>query len=233
MKIKLTVLVALLGVGLLAIGIIRTAATATQKKNVPYKDRLEWYAKEAKNQGRQKVTMPAPLLEYMGGAKTITAEEVFSDFSVVIAHLVSQQSYPQNADIKTWNKFAIDEVLSDAKDLPCPTCKLSDPPATLLPLNSGEFLMSKAGGTVNIDGVNIEQIDETFPEFEFNQKYVLLIKLYSNGTAWTVGGPVGVFKILHNDKVLPVRESGHQIQKDFKEKHGNSLERLRAHLKRR
>ena len=231
MKIKL-IAVVLLGAGVFGVGVIRSASTI-QKKDVPNKDRLKWYAKEAKTEGREKVRIPAPIVEYLGDAGTITSEEAFSSCTVVIAHLISKQSYPRDNDITTWNKFAIDEVLSEAKELPCPGCLPGDPPSSLLPLQSGEFLISKNGGKVNIDGVEIEQIDRDFPDFEPNQKYLLLINLFPSGAARTIGGPVGVFRILENDKVLPVRESEHMIRKDFKEKYGNSLEQLRKHLKRK
>jgi hypothetical protein len=159
--------------------------------------------------------------------------EAFASSTVVIAHLISRQSYPRDDDIVTWNKFTIDEVLSEATELPCPGCAPQDPPSSLLPLQAGEFLIPKTGGTVNIDGIEVEQIDAAFPAYEPNQKYLLLINLYPSGTAQTVGGPVGVFKILQNDKVLPLRESEHRIRKDFKEKYGNSLAELRKHLKRK
>lgn len=102
-----------------------------------------------------------------------------------------------------------------------------------MPLQSGEFLISKNGGKVTIDGVEIEQIDRDFPDFEPNQKYLLLINIFPSGAARTIGGPVGVFRILQDDKVLPVRESEHMIRKDFKEKYGDALEQVRKHLKRK
>lgn len=141
MKIKFIALV-LLGVEALAFGVIRNASTI-QKKDAPYKDRLKWSAKEAKSQGRQKITVPAPLIEYLGGAGTITSDEAFSSTTVVIAHLVSKQSHVRDDDIITWNKFAIDEVLSEAKELPCPGCAPGDPPSDLLPLQTGEILIPK------------------------------------------------------------------------------------------
>ena len=228
MKFKLIALV-LLAAGVIAAGLIRTAST-THKKSLPYKDRLKWYAKEAKSEGRQKVRIPADLIEYLGGAGTISAEEAFSSFSVVIAHLVSKESYPRSEDIVTWNKFAIDEVLSEAKQIPCTTCGASDPPSNLMPLQKGEFLMSKAGGSVALDGVEIEQIEESFPQFETNQQYLLLITLNPAGTAWTMGGPVGVFKVDKHERLEPVRPSDHRVHKDFKEKYGNSLEQLSYYL---
>ena len=230
MKIKLIALIVLAG-AILAVGLTRTRSTGQENPSPPNKDRLKWYAKEAKSSGRQKVTVPTDVIEYLGSAGTITAEEAFASCTVVIAHLVSKESYARNNDITTWNKFAIDEVLSEAKELPCPTCGPSDPPAALLPVHSGEFVIPKAGGSVNIDGIEIEQTGDGFPQYGFDQKYLLLIFLYPNGTAGTLGGPVGVFRVVGDDKVLPVQESEHRILKDFKETYGNSLQSLRKHLK--
>lgn len=230
MKIKLIALV-ILGAGVIAFGLTRTGSTIQDKPDPPDKDRLKWLAKEAKSEGRQKIHVRTPMIDYLGSDGAITAEEAFSSRTVVIAHLVSRESYDVDEDIVTWNKFVIDEVLSEAKELLCPTCGPTDPPATFLPLNSGEFVIPKKGGTVNIDGVEVEQSGDRFPEYEFNHKYLLLVDLYPNGTANTIGGPVGVFRILDNDQLLPVLASDHKVQEDFKEKYGNSLDRLRKHLR--
>jgi len=229
MKIKLIALL-LLGAGAVSVGLIRTASTV-QKQHPPYKDRLKWYAKEAKSEGRKKVTIPADVVEYLGSAGTITSEQAFVSSGVVLAHVVAAQSYPRNDYIVTWNKFVIDEVLSQARELPCTNCAPSDPPSTFLPLQSEEFLIMKRGGRVNIDGVEIEQTDAAFPEYELNQTYILLLVLEPSGLAWTLGGPVGVFRVVNKDELVPVRESDHRIHKDFKEKYRSSLRVLKNHLK--
>lgn len=229
MKTKLIIVVVLVAAAAV-VGVVRTASTI-QQKQTPDKDSLKWYAKEAKNKGQKKVGVPAPLVEYLGGAGTISAEEAFSSSTVVVAHLVSKQSTYWNNDITTWNKFAIDETLSEAKDLPCRGCELPSPPATLLPLSRGEFLLPKTGGIVDIDGVEVRQLVEDYPEYELNQKYVLLAFLYPSGLARTFGGPIGVFTVLPNDKLAPISESEHKIRKDFKDLYGNSLDQVRKHLK--
>ena len=229
MKIKLIIIVLLVAAAA-ALGVVRTASTI-RKKPVPYKDRLKWYANEAKNKGQQKVRVPAPLIEYLGDAGTISAEEAFSASTVVVAHLVSKQSTYLGDHITTWNKFAIDETLSEGKDLPCRDCVPPYAPATLLPLSPKEFLFPKTGGTVNIDGVEVQQVVAGYPEYEFNQKYVLLINVYSSRFPETMGGPVGVFKVLPNDKLAPIGESDHKIRKDFKDVYDNSLDQVRKHLK--
>ncbi len=228
MKPKVVIIVLLAAVAV-AVGVVRTASTV-QKKSVPYKDRLKWYANEAKNKGQQKVVVPGALVEYLGSAGTIGADEALSSSTVVVAHVISKQSTYSDADITTWNKFAIDETLSEAKGLPCPACLPPSPPATVLPLSPGQFLLPQSGGTVNIDGVDVEQSVDDYPGYELNQKYLLLINLYPSGVAGVVGGPVGVFKVLPNDKLAPISESEHKIRRDFKDAYGNSLIKLRTHL---
>ena len=231
MKTKLIIIVLLIAAAA-AVGIVRSASTI-QKKPAPHKDYLKWSANEAKNKGQQKVRVPAPLIEYLGGAGGISAEEAFSHSTVVVARLVSKQSTYRDSEITTWNKFAIDETLAEAKDLQCPGCVPRTPPATILPPSTGEFLLPQTGGTVNIDGVEVQQVVDAYPEYELNQKYLLLIALYPSGVARTTSGPIGVFKVLPNDKLAPVSESEHKIRKDFKDVYGNSLAQLRKHLKKK
>jgi hypothetical protein len=59
---------------------------------------------------------------------------------------------------------------------------------TKLVIVVGEFLLPKTGGTANIDGVEVQQFVEDYPEYELNQEYVLLITLYPSGVARTFGG---------------------------------------------
>lgn len=233
MKTRLIVLILLVAAAA-AVGEIRRRSAPTIQKNPgPYSNRIWWRAKEAKDKGQQKVGVPALLVEYAGDAGLISAEEAFSSSTVVVAHLVSKQSTYLADDITTWNKFAIDETLSEGKDVPCRDCVPPSAPQTLLPLSPGEFLLPKTGGTVNIDGVEVQQSVADYPEYELNQKYVLLINVYSSGIPQTIGGPVGVFKVLPNDKLVPISESEHKIRKDFKDVYGNSLDQVRKHLRKK
>jgi hypothetical protein len=233
MKVKLIAIALLAAVGI-TIGVVRSSSTV-QKKSPPANGRIKWYANEAKSEGKRRVVFVSEYLhEYPGSAGTISAEEAFWHSTVVVAHVISQESSYRNNQITTWNKFLIDEVLSDAKELPWPGWQPSTLPSTLLPLQSGEFLIGKSGGIVNIDGVEVEEVDEFYPAYDLNQKYVLLIHLYPSGAARTFGGPVGDFRVQQNDKLAGVAETrhrDHKVRRDFKELYGNSLENLRKHLK--
>lgn len=232
MKVKLIATI-LLAAAVVTIGVVRSASTI-EKKSLPSKERIKWYANEAKTKGQKKITVPGPLVEYLGGAGTISAEEAFSSSTVVVAHLVFKESSYHDNEIVTWNKFVIDEVLSEARDVPGREFLMPVPPSSLLPIQSNELLIPRSGGTVNIDGVEVEQIIESFPAYELNQKYVLLLHQYRSGVAGTFGGPVGVFKVVENDELSPIAEGKHmehRTRKDFKDLYGNSLDLLRTHFK--
>lgn len=208
-------------------------ASQKEVKHVPSAERLRWFAQQAKNEGMQTVTIPSLQIEYSGDSTAITLEEAVKVSTVVIAQLVEKKSYEQNGNnIVTWNKFRIKEVLAEASEKLCPHCPSEKPPQEMLPLQSQEFLLSKAGGRLSIDGIEIEQIEAGFPEFQENARYLLFITLHPTGVAATMGGPVGVFRLNDKGNALPVSESSHLLKKEFKDKLGNSPDRLRSLLHR-
>ncbi len=204
----------------------------TQQRMVPATDQLRFFAREAKEQGQKKIRIPGLITSYLGDAGGITFAEAAVDCTIVIARLVSQRTYDHDGNnLTTWNEFAIDEVISEAKRLPCPGCEPDTPPNRLLPIESGHFLLATHGGKRMIEGVEVEQLSG-FSKLELTRKYLMLINLYPSGSVHTLGGPVGVFTITERgDKAFPLRESEHRVIKDFAQVYGNSLDELRKQLK--
>ena len=201
----------------------------TEIKQAPTTERLRWYAAQAKSEGRREIKIPSLKIEYSGDSTAITLDEALKVSTVVVAQLVEKKSYEQSGNnIVTWNKFRITDVLSEAQETPCPLCLSDKPPQEMLPLQSREFLLSKSGGRINIDGVAVEQVESAFPEFQENRTYVLFLTLHPTGVAETIGGPVGVFRLDDRGNALPVSDSSHLLKKEFKDKFGNSPERLRG-----
>jgi len=212
----------------------KSGFTNVQKENkhVPTEQRLLWFAKQAKNEGRRHIKIPSPINEYSGSVTTLSLDDALKISTVVIAELIEKRSYEQNSNnIVTWNKFRIDEVVSEAREMLCPDCENSTPPSEMLPLHSKEFLLSTSGGRLTVDGVEIEQIESGFPEFQEHAKYLLFLSLGTSGVAGTIGGPVGVFRLDNQGNALPINESSHLLKREFKEKYGNSSSRLRTRLR--
>jgi hypothetical protein len=200
---KKLVLALILVIGTISvIGVMRTSSTHQQ--DPPIKGQLKWYANRAKNEGRQKVVIPAPMSEYAGSANSNDLEQTLHTSTAVVAHLIDKRTYQLTENyLVTWNKFRIDEVISEAKTLPCPACGDSTLPQGMLPLQSGEFLVSTNSGKMVVDDIEIEQVENGFPEFHHNQRYLLFLYSYPTGFAATVGGPIGVFSVDGKDNVLP------------------------------
>lgn len=84
---------------------------------------------------------------------------------------------------------------------------------------------------IKLFGLLIVVVDAAFPQFQINQKYVLLISVYTNQTAVTLGGPIGVFKAGPGDLFLPVSQKNHPLREQMQNKLGNSLPLLRTRVK--
>jgi hypothetical protein len=217
-------------VAVLLVGFSRTASKI-QRRDVPPRDQLSWFAKEAKQEGRQKTRIPGRIIEYGGAAANETLGNVLASSTVLTAHLIKKQTYKLGGDsLVTWHKFRIDQVMSEGTILPCPACGESKPPEDMLPLQLGEFLLSKSGGTMIVDGVEIEQLESGFPEFQAGRPYLLFLHLYPTGYADTVGGPVGVFSVDTNGNFSSVGGSSHPIVKELADNYGNSLTRFQLKL---
>lgn len=220
-----------LGIGIM-VGVIPNQPHPSSQKevrHVPTSERLQWFAAQARNEGKRTITIPSLQIEYSGDSTSIGIREALKVSTVVIAQLVEKKSFEQNGNnIVTWNKFRIKETLSEAQEIPCAHCDSEKPPQDLLPLQSQEFILSKAGGRLTIDGIEVQQIEPGFPEFQENAKYLLFLILHPTGVAETLGGPVGVFRLNDKGNALPLSESSHLLKKEFKEKFGNSPERLRT-----
>ncbi len=210
----------------------RVSETQQQRKEVPSHNRLKWYASEGKREGRGRVTIPAPMVEYLGSANR-NIEQVLNDYTFVVAQPVTKRTLQiDDNNLITWYKFRIEETLSPVRSPACPSCVSLSPPADLPIDYNSEFLIPRGGGIVTIDDVEVEQTEAGSSEFKDNQKYLLVISLYANRVAYTAGGPLGVFEINPNEHLTAISKSSNIISDGVKSKFDNSLTSLRARLKR-
>ncbi len=229
MKMKLLVLI-IISTGLLALGVIRSASKITQQpKDVPPKNQLQWHVKQAKDEGRQKVQISAPVVDYLGSV--VDTDQALSLYSLVVATPIEKRTYQITDNIVTWYKFSIVESLTELKNPVCFGCQSAVPPSDMLPLNPNEFLLAKSGGKVVLEGVEIDEVDAGYPEFQVNERYLLLISLYPSGVAITAGGPTGVFKIGETGTLMPINDRPALLKEGVKSRFGNSLASVKAHLK--
>ena len=189
---------------------------------------LKNVARKAKASGRSEVTVPAPDFEY---GDAIDIDQALAAYSVLIAEPVAEMSQLYGGDeVRTWYKFKTHEVVSDAGAPACPTCPPVEPPAELLPLNDGEFLVAQAGGSIKIDGVRVTMVDGHFPPFQKSHKYLLLASMTPSGVARIEIGPTGVFRVNEDGRVEPVNKKPHPIKGGMERRFNSSVAGLKEHL---
>lgn len=228
-KTRFLVVASVLFVGI-ATFVVWTVASNQQKAQVPSNNRLKWHAAEAKKSGKQRVLIPAGIRDYLG-TENDSIEQVFLDYTVVVAKPVGKWTYQADGNsLITWHKFIIVDAVTQLKSPVCLGC-LSLTPPTDIPVDfTNEFLVPRAGGTMTIDGVEVEQSEAGFPAFQHNDNYLLFVSLYPNRIALTAGGPLGVYRIDEKENVIPFSNRRDKIQEGLETKFNNSLASIKQHL---
>lgn len=188
----------------------------------------------AKLEGRQKISVPASFSSrhYAGFSNFDTAAAVYT---AVIAEPVAAVSYVgSDGLIVTSYKFKTGEVLSEPGSSNYPSTFNGDIRPELLPLEKGEFIVSVLGGTATVDGVEVTVKYDDYEPISLSRRYLMLLDF---DTTKRVGGmdmgPLSVLAI-NDDGTLETLDGGrHKIKKEVDARFGNSVERLKAHLKKR
>jgi hypothetical protein len=172
MKPKVLVLILAIFAAVFALLAFRIASKnpLAARQTEPSTDRLRWHIAKAKREERQKVGISTGVSSYVG-TENESIEQAFVDYTVVVAKPIAEKTYQRDDNnLRTWYKFQIVDRLTELKDSRCVDCFKLTPPSDLLPLSSNEFLIPKDGGRMVLDGVEIEQTEPGFPEFQNDQE---------------------------------------------------------------
>ncbi len=219
--------VALVIAALISVGVIRSAskpqdANPQNDRVGSFKERLQ----RAKARGDRRMRS--------GGVIPLYAHADFDQaleiYDLVIGEFVSSKSFAtdDNGTILTWYKFKVHETLSQARRR---VSKIDSPPAELLPLDSDEILIWQTGGTVEIEGMEIEMENLEFPPFENSKQYLLVLAFDPAKQAGTVEvGPPGALLVQANDTVEPAAKDLAYFKREIDKRYG-SVSKLREKLK--
>jgi hypothetical protein len=205
-----------------------------KKENVKWAEQnsLKEIARRSKAEGKGTVTISGPWSDYPG--VDMKLEEALRDYSVVVAEVIANKSYPINSDgVRTWYKFKIIDPLSEKYAHYCHTCpEIPEAPEDLSPINSDEFLLAIGGGTVNVDGVEVTVNNRSLPAFESGKRYVLVVSLTPSRVALLGAGPSGVFRVDENERLEAVDNGNRPMQAEISQRFAGKLSNLKAHMKR-
>jgi hypothetical protein len=220
-------------VGLVGLFVFATTQSSRhqQTESPPSTNALKWHAEKAKKEGKKEVVIPFPIVDYAGSAAE-DINDTLAHYTLVVAQPVTKHTYQASGNtLVTWYKFRIVEALTELKAPACFGCSTLTPPTDIALDYSNEFLVPRNGGTATVDGIQIQQIESTFPDFRENQKYLLFISLYPNRVALTAGGPQGVLTVDGEDNLKPFSHRPSKIADEIKSKFNNSLAVIKRRLK--
>lgn len=226
---KKKILGVILGIaGLTSAGVIHSASKrqeANQQNDRvgTYKERLQ----RAKARGDKKIRSYGVIPLYAG----VSFDQALDIYDFVIGEFVYSKSFATDDDgtILTWYKFKIHQTLSTAKQR---VSQIDSPPAELYPLASDEILIWKTGGTVEIDGMEIEMAELNVPPFEQSRKYLLVLALDPAKQAGTVEvGPSGALLIKPDDTLEPVVKTTTYFKTHIENRYGSSVSKLKEKFK--
>ena len=227
---RLTLLILVVAVGLLTyLSIRQFRVKAFQTGVIP--GSLHALAQTTLSEGGNSAQVPMMTFEY-GPADGI--DQALSDYSVVVAHPVSSNSYiwdDENQIIGTWYKFVITETLALKPYPTCDTCPPSPTPPAELSAGVNELLVPKFGGVVSINGVTLSSSDPNFPQYQPAQNYLLFLSIDASKKVGVLSaGPVAAYSVGSTGVLSPVTQMPTVLAQEISQNYGNSLSALRASL---
>ena len=213
---------------LTSVGMIHSASKRRDVKDQQddrygtYKQRLQ----RAKARGDKKMRSGGVIPLYAA----VSFDQALDIYDFVIGEFVSSKSFAidDNGNILTWYKFKVLETLSKAN-----TRRVVDtPPAELYPVANDEILIWKTGGTVQVDGMEIEMAELNVPPYELSKKYLLVLAFDPAKQAGTVEvGPSGALIIKPDDTLEPVVKTTTYFKTQIEKRYGSSVSKLKEKFK--
>lgn len=199
-----------------------------EDKERHHKLSLREIAELSKARGKNETALPGVFVLYPIARDEDTLDRLLSKYTIVVAQLIDEKSYiDEHEKIYSWCKFRVLDTISQA---PSQSFMSRTLPAEILPIAQDELVMSREGGRINIDGVEIIQHEQTLGEFRLSQKYLLVVSFDPiTRTAELALGPQSILRI-NSDRTLDSRQSEHILQHVLATRHRSSIDQLKTDL---
>ncbi len=232
-------LVTLVTLAIATVAIVE-AASAQQfggaKETGEKEGRLHNLVKSAREHGEAKVVLPTVLILPTGLSRV---EEIFDDYSLVVAKLVDAVTTVDSSGDKiiTWHKIRVSDWLARQKTTSGDSYD-GNVPQQLLPLSQDELIFYTEGGTLEIDGVTVEQGSPQSFHLRPDTPYLFILFLENPpGIASLAADANGVFAISFaissEGTFSTLGNPEHDLVKDMRQRYGERLDFLREDAKRR
>jgi hypothetical protein len=200
------------------------------KQNNEKRGTIAWFVKRAKEQNKTKVFVPPPERTFF---EVDGLDDALSTYAVLVVRPIEQKVAVLNeADIITWHKLKVLDLISYPARGGAQCLGQLTPPQEILSLKVDEILVATYGGSLEVDGIQLESRDPEFGEhFIRSNKYLVFLSLDLGQRVGKLSlGPHGVFALNSSDQVVPIVESTSPLVREVKSKFDNSLIRFKERL---
>ena len=192
--------------------------------------RIQKAVREAKAKHHNKAVLTSP---GQGAAMVRDVDDALRWFvALVVTPVNSAASVQATGDgLFTWYKFRIIAPL--CKEPPVATAP-GITPAALLPLEFGEILAAIPGGTMDVQGVMLQDVADV-PPLETGKTYLVFLDYFAeksddpgfHGVGSLTLGPAGVFSVSDN-RILPITVES-LLSQDIHTRFDDRLDNLRTY----
>lgn len=184
-------------------------------------------AKIAKAQGKKKLALPISSGDYI---RVNSIEQAAASRLVVIAEPIRVLSKLEHGEdsVGSWYKFKSVEILSE----PSYSYSFGNAPAELLPLAENEFVAYFPGGTLEVEGIQVESYSPNEPPLLVSSKYLLFLDFdKASRVARVEFGPDSIFAVHEDGSVRTINKNTGRLQQEMRARFDNSIYRVRAGIK--
>ncbi|HLL74576.1 MAG TPA: hypothetical protein VK421_04875 [Pyrinomonadaceae bacterium] len=179
----------------------------------------------AKSNGAKKIQMTGLVVMY---EQVRPLDGILDRYDLVLAQPVEVRGYVGEHDsITSWYRLKILETISRAPD---PPTLPFDPPAEFSPVADDELLLSKSGGTVTVDGVEVTLEEHNFPALSLSKQYLLFLRADRvRKVASADLGPTGALMISDEGFLESVGGSP-SLKREVEKRYGKSLGEIKRKI---
>ncbi|HEU0172813.1 MAG TPA: hypothetical protein VFV58_01000 [Blastocatellia bacterium] len=180
----------------------------------------------AKAEGRREIVRV-----FEGMPSDVTSiKQVIRDYSLVRVKVKDKETTVSDSDgsLQTWYKLDVLEVLRQQKEVGNSSPLLEYAPSRFLPLLASEGLFHTTGGSVTVDGIVIETLDDD-PILLIQGKEYLIAGDLEDKIISPVAMVDGIFRV-EDTKLKPLGDKNRRLVCEVERMYNNDLSRLRSDM---
>jgi len=183
----------------------------------------------AKAEGRRELVRIVEVLP----SDVTSIKQVIRDYSLVRVKIKDKETTVSDSDgsLQTWYKLDVLEVLRQQKEIGNTSPLLEYAPGRFLPLLASEGLFHTTGGSVTVDGIVIETLDDD-PILLIQGREYLIAGDLEDKIISPVAMVDGIFRV-EGTKLKPLGDKNRRLVGEVERMYNNDLSRLRSDVQSR